>query len=149
MSTPNGVRPASQWTVSPHVAKQCVAKNIPAAVVRTLLTEQVELWWEQRKHDKCRDCGTPKVYLYGKHKPASGKDVKLVGCPKCAHFFTVYLHERSHGNTPIRPDQIAKGVTHYFTQACRSCGFVAKVTTAHKTQEQVDAVTHHECRGRR
>jgi hypothetical protein len=147
MSKPS--RPANRWSVSPHIGRQALAKGIPAEVIRALLTEAVEVWWEQRNHDRCRECGNAKVYLYAKEKPASGVDAKLVGCPTCSKFFTVYLHERSHGNTPIRPDQIAAGVTSYRTKACRNCGFVATVTTEHKTQAQVDAVTHHECRGRR
>lgn len=140
----------SKWSVSDHVADQCERKNIPLAVVRALLTEQVEVWWEKRNNDKCNRCNTPKVYCYAKNAPANGAvDAKLVGCPKCAHFFTVYLHERTHGNTPIRPDQIAKGVKSYPLPACPKCGHRGIVTLAHKTQAQVDALRIHDCKGRR
>lgn len=146
MAIPKNIKPLNQWDVSPHVAQQAAKKQIPLAAWRAIIDGTYEVWWQERPKDKCTHCNKPKFYFYRKQKPAAGEvDAKLVGCPTCAKFITVYLHERTHGNTPIRPDQIAAGVTEYRGAACPRCGYRARITTAHKTQAQVDAQNIHNC----
>lgn len=135
----------TNWSISPHIGRQGMDKGINLQLVADLITGKIEAWLERRNHDKCRVCGAPKVYLYCKDKPENEVDPKLVGCETCAKFFTVYLHERSHGNTPIHPYQAAKGMTHYFLPACEHCGYKGKVTLEDKTQEQVNAKFIHFC----
>ena len=150
MAIPKNHKPLAEWSVSPHVAQQAAVKQIPQAVWQAIINETVAVWWEERPKDKCTHCNKPKFFFYTRNKPEAGVDAKLVGCATCAKFFTVYLNERTHGNTPIRPDQIAQGVTSYKGVACKRCGFRATITTEHKTQAQVDAQNVHNCNtGRR
>ena len=133
------------WSVSPHLAAQGEDKGISLAIVAGIINGSIEAWMEKRNNDRCKYCNAPKVYVYCKDKPEVGVDPKLVGCETCTKFFTVYPHERSHGNTPIHPYQAARGMTHYFLPACEACGYKGKVTLADKTQKQVDAKKIHFC----
>jgi len=142
-------KPYAQWEVAQHIITQTERKGFTYEW-RDITTGAVEVVAKMKHGDKCRVCGETKFFFFSKDKPTDGKrDYKLIGCRKCALFITVYLNERTHGNTPIHDYQIRQGMTSYPLPPCVRCGYRGIVTTEHKTQEQVDKQFEHECKGRR
>lgn len=89
----------------------------------------------------CPKCNRPKFYVVAENAPELPlHDKKLVVCVHCYRIITAYLNERSHGNTPLRPDQVARGTT---TARKQCCGAIYGV--AHDTQEKVDNACKDTC----
>jgi RNase P subunit RPR2 len=134
-------KPLSAYTRETHFAdktQQLFGNALDIADLRAMLTDATAVSFVKiGAHIKdrfCPKCKQPKFYVVAKNAPQLPlRDKKLVVCVKCARIITAYLNERSHGNTPLRPDQIARGITTA-KKAC--CGAVYGV--AHDTQEKVD-----------
>lgn len=138
----------ANWKIARHVIQQAAKKGITRDDWRHVL-EGGKVIIQPKHNDRCRECGDHKSFYYAEAAPDSGNDVKIIGCGTCQEFITIYLHERTHRNTPIHEYQIRQGMTSYRLPPCSKCGYRGLVTLEHKTQEQVDAQAVHECRGRR
>ena len=118
------------------------AKNIVDDIINERVALSVSAIPPQIKDSICRNCGMPKRYIVEKTMPLDHDDYKIVACVgiKCEELITIFYNERKHGNTPIRPDQVAKGITKY-NKPC--CG--AEVNLNHKTIQQVMEACHADC----
>jgi hypothetical protein len=138
------IKPYFQWAVREHLIEQAQVKGILPSTWKAITNGEVEVTKVRKLDDKCK-CGHYKFDFFTKEVPTDKHDVKIIGCQNCEAFITVYLNERTHGNTPIHPYQIAQGMTSY-TKVCARCGKRTVITTAHKTTEQVEEAMKHECR---
>lgn len=141
---PKVAKPYFQWAVREHLVAQAQVKGILPTTWKAITNGEVEVTKVRKHDDKCK-CGYYKFDFFAKVAPQDAHDVKIIGCENCEVFITVYLNERTHGNTPIHPYQVAQGMTEY-TKVCARCGKRTKITTAHKTVEQVEEAMKHECR---
>lgn len=142
--------PLSEYIAEPHFyekSRTLFGASHDNAHVKAILAGKVEVsWFRIGAHVRdrfCQVCKSPKFYVQTKSTPEQPlKDIKIVVCtnPKCKRIITCYLNERSHGNTPLRRDQIARG-THTAKKAC--CGSIYGV--AHDTQEKVDNACRDTC----
>ncbi len=137
-------KPYAEWAVRHHLIEQAQVKGILPSTWKVVTNGEAEITKVRKHDDKC-NCGHFKFDFFTKTAPNGTHDVKVIGCANCEVFITVYLNERTHGNTPIHPYQIAQGMTSY-TKVCARCGKRTVITTAHKTPEQVAEATKHECR---
>ena len=137
------VKPYAEWLVRNHVVEQATEKKILPAEWQTVTQGKVEVQKVRKLDDKCETCNHFKFDFYTKQAPTEGKDVKVIGCANCEVFITVYLNERSHGNTTIHAYQLKQGVTEYLGVACR-CGY-RPLITASMNQEQVNEEAKHSC----
>lgn len=140
------IKPYAQWAVRNHLITQAQMKGILPTTWKAITDGQAEIVKVRKLDDQCKDCGRYKFDFFTKVAPTDTHDVKIIGCEGCQAFITVYLNERTHGNTPIHKYQIEQGVTEY-TVVCAKCGKRTKITLEHKTQEQVDEALKHDCRG--
>jgi hypothetical protein len=142
-------KPMSQWLVARHLVLQAEAKGITEESWRQITNGEIEVVEQTKPKDTCKKCGSKKSFFFAKITPEGEVDPKIVGCGTCQEFITVYHHERTHRNTPIHEYQVKQGITSYHLPPCRKCGYRGLVTLEHKTQEQVDALREHDCRGQR
>jgi flavoprotein len=136
-------KPYAQWLVRNHVVEQATEKGILPTEWQVVTEGKVEVQKVRKLNDKCETCNHFKFDFYTKQAPTEGKDVKVIGCANCEVFITVYLNERSHGNTTVHAYQVAQGVTEYLGVACR-CGY-RPLITASMNQEQVNEQAKHSC----
>jgi flavoprotein len=136
-------KPYAQWLVRNHVVEQATKKGILPTEWQVVTEGKVEVQKVRKLDDKCETCNHFKFDFYTKQAPTEGKDVKVIGCANCEVFITVYLNERSHGNTTVHAYQVAQGVTEYLGVACR-CGY-RPLITASMNQEQVNEQAKHSC----
>ena len=136
-------KPYAQWLVRNHVVEQATKKGILPTEWQVVTEGKVEVQKVRKLNDKCETCNHFKFDFYTKQAPIEGKDVKVIGCANCEVFITVYLNERSHGNTTVHAYQVAQGVTEYLGVACR-CGY-RPLITASMNQEQVNEQAKHSC----
>jgi len=139
------VKPYAEWAVRNHLIEQARIKGILESTWQEVVKGEIELTKVRKHDDKCEKCRHFKFDFFPKVAPTDKHDIKIIGCQNCEVFITVYLNERTHGNTPIHPYQIAQGMTEYI-KVCARCGKRTKITTEHKTSEQVEQAMKHECR---
>jgi len=137
------IKPYAEWLVRNHVVEQATKKGILPTEWQVVTEGKVEVQKVRKLDDKCETCNHFKFDFYTKQAPTEGKDVKVIGCANCEVFITVYLNERSHGNTTVHAYQVAQGVTEYLGVACR-CGY-RPLITASMNQEQVNEQAKHSC----
>jgi hypothetical protein len=137
-------KPYAQWAVRNHLIEQAQKKGILPTHWKIVTEGAVEVAKVRKLDDKCETCKHFKFDFFTKQAPTDGKDVKIIGCANCEVFITVYLNERTHGNTTVHAYQIAQGVTEYLGVACNSCGY-RPLITAGMSQEQVDEQAKHSC----
>lgn len=141
-------KPLREWTQKDHFPIRVNGKKFRWDIINDIINERVAIaitaipptirdW-------KCEDCGAPKRYITERDMPSEHDDYKIVGCVFCYKFITVYLNERKHGNTPIRPDQVAKGITRYNAPCCG-----VEINLSHKTIEQVREACRQDCKTRK
>lgn len=145
---PQAVVPYIKWEVKHHVIEQAIKKQIAESAWRLITNGEVEVTAVRKHDDKCETCKHYKFFYMTKNIIEGVTDCKVIGCGNCKKFITVYLNERSFGNTPIHPYQRAQGMTQY-PYTCRQCGFRTNITLAEDTQEKVNEKIKHECRGAR
>jgi ribosomal protein S27AE len=143
--TKKAVKPYFQWAVRDHLIEQAQEKGILPSTWKAITDGKVEITKVRKLDDKCSKCKHYKFDFMTKVAPTSGHDLKIIGCEGCEAFITVYLNERTHGNTPLHGYQIAQGMTSY-TKVCGRCGKRTVITTEHKTVAQVEEAMKHECR---
>jgi DNA-directed RNA polymerase subunit RPC12/RpoP len=139
-------KPYAQWAVRNHLIEQAQKKGILADHWKVITEGRVEVAKVRKLDDKCETCKHFKFDFYTKQAPSnpSVKDAKIIGCANCEVFITVYLNERTHGNTTVHAYQVAQGVTEYLGVACKSCGY-RPLIKAGQTQEQVNEEAKHDC----
>jgi hypothetical protein len=136
-------KPYTQWAVRTHLIEQATKKGILPSEWKVITNGEVELAKVRKHDDKCEICNHYKFDFFTKETPQNGKDLKIVGCANCETFITVWLNERTHGNTTIHLYQIKQGITEYLGVACH-CGY-RPLITASMNQEQVDNQAKHDC----
>lgn len=121
-------------------------KNIVDNIINERVTLSVSAIPPTIKDSICHKCRSPKRYITEREMPLDHDDYKIVACVgiKCEELITIFYNERKHGNTPIRPDQVAKGITKY-NKPC--CG--AEVNLNHKTVQQVIEACDEKCETRK
>ena len=137
-------KPYAQWAVRNHLVEQAQKKGILPTHWKVVTEGAVEVAKVRKLDDKCETCKHFKFDFFTKQAPTEGKDVKIIGCANCEVFITVYLNERTHGNTTVHAYQVAQGVTEYLGVACNSCGY-RPLITAGMSQAQVDEQAKHSC----
>lgn len=139
-------KPLSQWVVRNHLEVQANLKAISPSDWKLVTNGETEIARARKHDDKCETCNHFKFDFFTKEAPTApnAKDVKIIGCANCEVFITVYLNERTHGNTTIHAYQLAQGITEYLGVACGSCGY-RPLITASMNQEQVDEQAKHDC----
>jgi len=136
-------KPYAEWLVRDHVLTQAKKKGILPTEWQVVTEGKAEVARVRKLDDKCETCNHFKFDFYTKQAPTEGNDVKVIGCANCEVFITVYLNERSHGNTTVHAYQLEQGVTEYLGVACR-CGY-RPLITATMNQEQVNEQAKHSC----
>ena len=134
-------KPLSEYVREPHFAQKArtlFGNTLDNADLLAMLNGKTEVKFikigAHIKDRFCPKCNRPKFYVVTKDAPELPlHDKKLVVCVHCFRIITAYYNERSHGNTPLRPDQIARGIKTA-KKAC--CGAIYGVL--HDTQEKVD-----------
>lgn len=135
-------KPLNEYVREPHFIQKAKTlwgdHTVDASHLRAMINGEVQVQFakitENIKDRYCQKCNKPKFYVFTKDIPNTPlADKKLVVCTHCHTMKTVYLNERSHGNTPLRADQIARGIV---TVKKFCCGAIYGV--AHDTQEKVD-----------
>lgn len=138
------VKPYAQWSVRNHLIEQAQKKGILPTQWKIVTEGVAEVAKVRKLDDKCETCKHFKFDFYTKEAPTTGNDVKIIGCANCEVFITVYLNERTHGNTTVHAYQIAQGITEYLGVACKSCEY-RPLITAKMTQAEVDEQAIHSC----
>lgn len=139
-------KPLREYRPKAHFTDKIAEKKYSQNVINDILNERVALSVSpippNIANHLCDDCGSPKRYIVEKVMPLNHDDYKIVACvgKKCHTLITIYLNERKHGNTPIRPDQVAKGITKYNAPCCG-----VEINLSHKTIEQVREACHSDC----
>ena len=138
--------PYSQWQVRNHLVEQAQKKGILPIHWTAITKGAVEVAKSRKLDDKCETCNHFKFDFFTKQAPTelNAQDVKIIGCANCEVFITVYLNERTHGNTTVHAYQIAQGITEYLGVACGSCGY-RPLITAKMSQAEVDEQAKHSC----
>lgn len=136
-------KPYHLWAVEKHLTDQAKTKGIFSSEFSLITEGKTEISKARRLNDKCTVCNRFKFEFFTKTPITGGKDIKVIGCEYCEKFITLYLNERTHGNTTVHPYQIKQGITEYLGQAC-SCGY-RPLITASMNQEQVDNQAKHDC----
>lgn len=137
-------KPYTEWLVRNHLIHQATLKGILPQEYSVITEGKTEIVKSRKLDDKCETCKHFKFDFFTKQAPTNGKDVKIIGCANCEVFITVYLNERTHGNTAVHGYQLAQGVTEYLGIACNSCGY-RPLITAKMTQAEVDEQAKHDC----
>lgn len=137
--------------ISAHITKQANAKNIPLEAISAVIGQRVGLLKSVQSPHKpnsaCTQCGVQKqdwspispIVLNG-----VSYGVKVVVCTRCDLAITVYLDERTEGNTPIRLDQWARNVRQYSAK-CYDCG--KRLVVSSTDLETCKRQTSHTCKG--
>jgi len=136
-------KPLCEWVVRDHLVAQAQLKGILPTAWEAITNETEAITRVRKLNDKCDTCNHFKFDFFAKVAPLNGKDAKIIGCVNCEVFITIYLNERTHGNTTVHKYQIAQGVTEYLGRACK-CGYRPLITVA-MSQTQVDAEATHSC----
>ena len=136
-------KPYHLWAVEIHLTDQAKLKGILPAEYSLVTEGKTDITKVRRHNDKCTVCKRYKFEFFTKTPIANGNDVKVIGCEYCEKFITLYLNERTHGNTTVHAYQIAQGVTEYLGRAC-ACGY-RPLITAKINQQQVDEQAKHDC----
>lgn len=136
-------KPYFEWTVQKHLIEQATTKGILPQEWKVITEGKAELTKVRKHNDKCERCNHYKFEFFTKEVPQNGKDLKIVGCANCENFITVWLNERTHGNTTVHAYQIKQGITEYLGVKCH-CGY-RPLITASMNQEQVDNQAKHDC----
>ena len=137
-------KPYTEWQVRNHLIAQATKKGILPKEWTVITEGKTEVAKARKLDDKCETCNHFKFDFFTKQAPTEGKDVKIIGCANCEVFITVYLNERTHGNTTVHAYQIAQGITEYLGVACGSCGY-RPLITKDMNQQQVDEQAIHSC----
>ena len=137
-------KPYTEWQVRNHLIAQATKKGILPKEWTVITEGKTEVAKARKLDDKCETCNHFKFDFFAKQAPTDGKDVKIIGCANCEVFITVYLNERTHGNTTVHAYQIAQGITEYLGVACGSCGY-RPLITKDMNQKQVDEQAKHSC----
>ena len=137
-------KPYTEWQVRNHLIAQATKKGILPKEWTVITEGKTEVAKARKLDDKCETCNHFKFDFFAKQAPTDGKDVKIIGCANCEVFITVYLNERTHGNTTVHAYQIAQGITEYLGVACGSCGY-RPLITKDMNQQQVDEQAIHSC----
>jgi hypothetical protein len=137
-------KPYMEWQVRNHLIAQATKKGILPTEWTVITEGKTEVAKSRKLDDKCETCNHFKFDFFAKQAPTDGKDVKIIGCANCEVFITVYLNERTHGNTTVHAYQIAQGITEYLGVACGSCGY-RPLITKDMNQQQVDEQAKHSC----
>jgi len=137
-------KPYTEWQVRNHLIAQATKKGILPKEWTVITEGKTEVAKSRKLDDKCETCNHFKFDFFAKQAPTDGKDVKIIGCANCEVFITVYLNERTHGNTTVHAYQIAQGITEYLGVACGSCGY-RPLITKDMNQQQVDEQAIHSC----
>jgi hypothetical protein len=137
-------KPYTEWQVRNHLIAQATKKGILPKEWTVITEGKTEVAKARKLDDKCETCNHFKFDFFTKQAPTEGKDVKIIGCANCEVFITVYLNERTHGNTTVHAYQVAQGVTEYLGVACGSCGY-RPLITKDMNQQQVDEQAKHSC----
>ena len=137
-------KPYTEWQVRNHLIAQATKKGILPTEWTVITEGKTEVAKSRKLDDKCETCNQFKFDFFAKQAPTDGKDVKIIGCANCEVFITVYLNERTHGNTTVHAYQIAQGITEYLGVACGSCGY-RPLITAKMSQAEVDEQAKHSC----
>ena len=137
-------KPYTEWQVRNHLIAQATTKGILPAEYKVITEAKTEIVKARKLDDKCETCNHFKFDFFAKQAPTEGNDVKIIGCANCEVFITVYLNERTHGNTTVHAYQIAQGITEYLGVACGSCGY-RPLITAKMSQAEVDGQAIHSC----
>ena len=137
-------KPYTEWQVRNHLIAQATKKGILPKEWTVITEGKTEVAKARKLDDKCETCNHFKFDFFAKQAPTEGKDVKIIGCANCEVFITVYLNERTHGNTTVHAYQVAQGITEYLGVACGSCGY-RPLITKDMNQQQVDEQAIHSC----
>ena len=137
-------KPYTEWQVRNHLIAQATTKGILPAEYKVITEAKTEIVKARKLDDKCETCNHFKFDFFTKEAPTDGNDLKIIGCANCEVFITVYLNERTHGNTTVHNYQVKQGVHGYLGIACKSCGYRPWIK-AGMTQEQVDEEAKHDC----
>jgi len=137
-------KPYTEWQVRNHLIAQATKKGILPKEWTVITEGKTEVAKSRKLDDKCETCNHFKFDFFAKQAPTDGKDVKIIGCANCEVFITVYLNERTHGNTTVHAYQVAQGITEYLGVACGSCGY-RPLITKDMNQQQVDEQAKHSC----
>ena len=137
-------KPYTEWQVRNHLIAQATKKGILPKEWTVITEGKTEVAKARKLDDKCETCNHFKFDFFAKQAPTNGKDVKIIGCANCEVFITVYLNERTHGNTTVHAYQVAQGITEYLGVACGSCGY-RPLITKDMNQQQVDEQAIHSC----
>ena len=137
-------KPYTEWQVRNHLIAQATKKGILPTEWTVITEGKTEVAKSRKLDDKCETCNHFKFDFFAKQAPTDCKDVKIIGCANCEVFITVYLNERTHGNTTVHAYQIAQGITEYLGVACGSCGY-RPLITKDMNQQQVDEQAKHSC----
>jgi hypothetical protein len=137
-------KPYTEWQVRNHLIAQATKKGILPKEWTVITEGKTEVAKSRKLDDKCETCNHFKFDFFAKQAPTDGKDVKIIGCANCEVFITVYLNERTHGNTTVHAYQVAQGITEYLGVACGSCGY-RPLITKDMNQQQVDEQAIHSC----
>jgi len=137
-------KPYTEWQVRNHLIAQATKKGILPTEWTVITEGKTEVAKSRKLDDKCETCNHFKFDFFAKQAPTDSKDVKIIGCANCEVFITVYLNERTHGNTTVHAYQIAQGITEYLGVACGSCGY-RPLITKDMNQQQVDEQAIHSC----
>jgi hypothetical protein len=137
-------KPYTEWQVRNHLIAQATKKGILPKEWTVITEGKTEVAKARKLDDKCETCNHFKFDFFTKQAPTEGKDVKIIGCANCEVFITVYLNERTHGNTTVHAYQVAQGITEYLGVACGSCGY-RPLITKDMNQQQVDEQAIHSC----
>ena len=137
-------KPYTKWVVRNHLISQANTKGILATEWSIITEGKTEIVKARKLDDKCETCNHFKFDFFTKEAPTTGNDLKIIGCANCEVFITVYLNERTHGNTTVHAYQIAQGINKYLGVACGSCGY-RPLITKDMNQQQVDEQAKHDC----
>ena len=137
-------KPYTEWQVRNHLIAQATKKGILPKEWTVITEGKTEVAKSRKLDDKCETCNHFKFDFFAKQAPTDSKDVKIIGCANCEVFITVYLNERTHGNTTVHAYQVAQGITEYLGVACGSCGY-RPLITKDMNQQQVDEQAIHSC----
>ena len=136
-------KPLSAWRVSDHFMHQLQVKAfLPKEYKLIVEAPEADLMKVRMHDDKCTRCKHFKFQIFLKQTPQQVRDLKIVGCQNCGELITVYLNERSHGNTPIHSYQT---ITQYLGTPCeKGCGYRPLIVKG-MTEKDIAEKAKHDC----
>ena len=127
-----------------HIYTQANKKKLSIPAVHELAEKKSPVFFIRESGlGKCDSCGTAKHGWNGIGNINGVRyALEMVVCPTCGDARTVYMMNNA-GCTPIRQDQVAKGVKR-FERKCDDCG--KKFTITAQTWEKLSEQTMHKCK---